>query len=90
MNLKTIWLWATKSSKDATKTSSTIKNALPLVIALGTIFGLDLSWLPQGWDFVVTATAQATALATTLSTAYYFFRKVQSTFGGTNAVLKNL
>lgn len=81
--------WLVSSSEDATKWSRTIKNALPLVISLGTVFGLDLSWLPQGWDFVVEAAAETTALITTVSTAYYFFQKVSLTkkLGGMQAVI---
>ena len=81
--------WLVRSSDDATKWSRTIKNALPLVISLGAIFGFDMSWLPQGWDFAVEAGAQTTALVTTLTTAYYFFRKVKLTKLGTNQVLND-
>ena len=89
MNLSTFWWWLVRSSKDANKTSATVKNALPLLIALGALFGTDLSWLPQGWDFFVQMAAQVTALVTTVTTAWAFFRKVKSTLGGTNDVLNN-
>lgn len=85
---KIAWLWFTRSSEDAQKYSRTVKNAFPLLISLGALFGLDLSWLPEGWDFVVQVGAQATALVTTVTTAYYFFQKVKLTLGGKNAVLK--
>lgn len=88
--MKTFIKWIATSSADASKWSRTLKNAFPLVISLGALFGLDLSWLPQGWDFVVEAGAQTTALITTLTTAYYFFEKVMTTkkLGGMRAVLE--
>lgn len=89
MTISRVWWWLIRSSEDATKMSSTIKSAIPLLIALGAAFKLDLSWLPQGWDFVVQAAAQTTAFVTTISTAYFFFRKVKLTLGGQNAVLND-
>jgi hypothetical protein len=82
------WYWIKYSSENPEKVSRTLKSSIPLIISLGLLFKIDLSFLPEVVDTLLLMAAKATAIASGLSTLYFLAIKLRKTVLGTNAVFK--